>query len=119
MWLVDWYSDFEFYIVVKYCVKIYLVQLQNIEEFFYLFYYLFIDIILDGVLCFQNLIEVIEVWINFNKEEREVFVELFRISLKEIGENVYIYLIGKELFCIYLLVVFLYCVEDDFISVSG
>ncbi|XP_036113900.1 kelch repeat and BTB domain-containing protein 4 isoform X3 [Molossus molossus] len=119
MWLADRHSDPELYTAAKHCAKTHLAQLQGTEEFLHLPHHLLTDIISDGVPCSQNPTEAIEAWINFNKEEREAFAESLRTSLKEIGENVHIYLIGKESFRTHSLAVSLHCAEDDSISVSG
>uniref|UniRef100_A0A2K6FBV4 Kelch repeat and BTB domain containing 4 n=1 Tax=Propithecus coquereli TaxID=379532 RepID=A0A2K6FBV4_PROCO len=119
MWLADRHSDPELYTAAKHCAKTHLAQLQNTEEFLHLPHHLLTDIISDGVPCSQNPTEAIEAWINFNKEEREAFAESLRTSLKEIGENVHIYLIGKESSRTHSLAVSLHCAEDDSISVSG
>ncbi|XP_055280080.1 kelch repeat and BTB domain-containing protein 4 isoform X1 [Moschus berezovskii] len=119
MWLADRHSDPELYTAAKHCAKAHLAQLQSTEEFLHLPHHLLTDIISDGVPCSQNPTEAIEAWINFNKEEREAFSESLRTSLKEIGENVHIYLIGKESSRTHSLAVSLHCAEDDSISVSG
>lgn len=119
MWLADRHSDPELYTAAKHCAKAHLAQLQGTEEFLHLPHHLLTDIISDGVPCSQNPTEAIEAWINFNKEEREAFAESLRTSLKEIGENVHIYLIGKESSRTHSLAVSLHCAEDDSISVSG
>ncbi|XP_068049716.1 kelch repeat and BTB domain-containing protein 4 isoform X2 [Anomalospiza imberbis] len=95
------------------------VQLQETEEFLHLPLRLLTDILTDGVPCSQNPTVAIETWINFNKEERAGFSETLRSSLKVIGENVHIYLIGKESSRTHSLAVSLHCADDDSISVSG
>lgn len=119
MWLADRHSDPELYTAAKHCAKAHLAQLQDTEEFLHLPHHLLTDIISDGVPCSQNPTEAIEAWINFNKEERESFAESLKSSLKEIGENVHIYLIGKESSRTHSLAVSLHCAEDDSISVRG
>nr|AAF36172.1 HSPC252 [Homo sapiens] len=101
------------------CAKTPPGQFAEYREFLHLPTGLLTDIISDGVPCSQNPTEAIEAWINFNKEEREAFAESLRTSLKEIGENVHIYLIGKESSRTHSLAVSLHCAEDDSISVSG
>ncbi|XP_053115655.1 kelch repeat and BTB domain-containing protein 4 isoform X2 [Hemicordylus capensis] len=119
MWLADQHSDVELYTAAKHCAKSYLSQLQETEEFLHLPLRLLTDIISDGVPCSQNPKAAIETWINFNKEERAGFSEILQSSLKEIGENVHIYLIGKESSRTHSLAVSLHCAEDDSITVSG
>ncbi|XP_033003744.1 kelch repeat and BTB domain-containing protein 4 isoform X1 [Lacerta agilis] len=119
MWLADQHSDVELYTAAKHCAKSYLSQLQETEEFLHLPLRLLTDIVSDGVPCSQNPAAAIETWIGFNKEERAGFSEILRSSLKEIGENVHIYLIGKETSRTHSLAVSLHCADDDSISVSG
>ncbi|XP_074853335.1 kelch repeat and BTB domain-containing protein 4 isoform X1 [Carettochelys insculpta] len=119
MWLADQHSDMELYTAAKHCAKSHLSQLQDTEEFLHLPLRLLTDILTDGVPCSQNPTVAIETWINFNKEERAGFSEMLRSSLKEIGENVHIYLIGKESSRTHSLAVSLHCADDDSISVSG
>ncbi|XP_029438125.1 kelch repeat and BTB domain-containing protein 4 isoform X2 [Rhinatrema bivittatum] len=119
MWLADQHSDIPLYTAAKHCAKTHLSQLQDTEEFLNLPLRLLTDIITDGVPCSQNPTVAIETWINFNKEERERFSETLTSSLKEIGENVHIYLIGKEESRTHSIAVSLHCAEDDSISVCG
>ncbi|XP_072842179.1 kelch repeat and BTB domain-containing protein 4 isoform X2 [Pogona vitticeps] len=119
MWLADQHSDTELYTAAKHCAKSYLSQLKETEEFLHLPLRLLTDIVSDGVPCSQNPTAAIEAWIGFNKEERADFLEILRSSLKEIGENVHIYLIGKESSRTHSLAVSLHCADDDSISVSG
>ncbi|XP_015719929.1 kelch repeat and BTB domain-containing protein 4 [Excalfactoria chinensis] len=119
MWLADQHSDMELYTAAKHCAKSHLSQLQDTEEFLHLPLRLLTDILTDGVPCSQNPTAAIETWINFNKEERTGFSETLRSSLKVIGENVHIYLIGKESSRTHSLAVSLHCADDDSISVSG
>ncbi|KAF7699079.1 kelch repeat and BTB domain-containing protein 4 [Silurus meridionalis] len=119
MWLADRHSDQELYTAAKHCAKIHLVQLHQTDEFLNLPLQLLIDIIKDGVPSSQNPTVAIESWINHNKVEREEFADMLSDSLKEIGENVHIYLIGKEETRTHSLAVSLHCAEDDAISVSG
>lgn len=119
MWLADQHSDVELYTAAKHCAKSYLSQLQETEEFLHLPLRLMTDILSDGVPCSQNPTAAIETWISFNKEERTGFSEILRSSLKEIGENVHIYLIGKESSRTHSLAVSLHCADDNSISVSG
>ncbi|XP_060117437.1 kelch repeat and BTB domain-containing protein 4 [Heteronotia binoei] len=119
MWLADQHSDMELYAAAKHCAKSYLSQLQETEEFLHLPLRLLTDILTDGVPCSQNPTAAIETWINFNKEERSGFSEILQSSLKEIGENVHIYLIGKESSRTHSLAVSLHCGDDNSISVSG
>ncbi|XP_069479198.1 kelch repeat and BTB domain-containing protein 4 [Ambystoma mexicanum] len=119
MWLADQHSDHELYTAAKHCAKSHLAQLQDTEEFLNLPLRLLTDIITDGVPCSQNPNAAIKSWISFNKEEREAFSETLASSLKEIGENVHIYLIGKEEARTHSIAVSLHCAPDDSISVSG
>ncbi|XP_037110351.1 kelch repeat and BTB domain-containing protein 4 isoform X2 [Syngnathus acus] len=119
MWLADRHSDQELYTSAKHCAKIHLAQLHLTEEFLNLPLCLLLDIIKDGVPSSQNPTVAIESWINHNKVEREEFACILQENLKEIGENVHIYLIGKEDTRTHSLAVSLHCDEDDAISVSG
>ncbi|KAM3855890.1 kelch repeat and BTB domain-containing protein 4 isoform 1-T1 [Vipera latastei] len=119
MWLSDQHSDVELYTAAKHCAKSCLAQLQETEEFLHLPLRFLTDIVSDGVPCSQNPTAAIETWIDFSKEERAGFLELLQSSLKEIGENVHIYLIGKESSRTHSLAVSLHCADDDSISVSG
>ncbi|XP_015250640.1 PREDICTED: kelch repeat and BTB domain-containing protein 4 [Cyprinodon variegatus] len=119
MWLADRHSDQELYTAAKQCAKIHLAQLHQTEEYLNLPLCLLLDIIKDGVPSSQNPTTAIESWINHNKVEREEFSCLLQENLKEIGENVHIYLIGKEETRTHSLAVSLHCDEDDAISVSG
>uniref|UniRef100_A0A8D3ARZ0 Kelch repeat and BTB (POZ) domain containing 4 n=2 Tax=Scophthalmus maximus TaxID=52904 RepID=A0A8D3ARZ0_SCOMX len=119
MWLADRHSDQELYTAAKHCAKIHLTQLHQTEEFLNLPFCLLLDIIKDGVPSSQNPTLAIESWINHNKVEREKFSCVLHENLKEIGENVHIYLIGKEETRTHSLAVSLHCDEDDVISVSG
>lgn len=119
MWLADRHSDLELYTAAKHCAKIHLVQLHQTDEFLNLPLSLLLDIVKDGVLSSQNPTAAIDSWINHNKVEREEFSGLLQESLKEIDENVHIYLIGKEEARTHSLAVSLHCDEDDTISVSG
>ncbi|XP_005987011.1 kelch repeat and BTB domain-containing protein 4 [Latimeria chalumnae] len=119
MWLADQHSDQELYTAAKHCAKTHLSQLQETEEFLDLPLRLLTDIIKDGVPSSQNPTVAIETWIDHNKEERGGFSETLSSSLKVIGENVHIYLIGKEETRTHSLAVSLHCAEDDAISVSG
>ncbi|XP_044050495.1 kelch repeat and BTB domain-containing protein 4 [Siniperca chuatsi] len=119
MWLADRHSDQELYTAAKHCAKIHLTQLHLTEEFLNLPLCLLLDIIKDGVPSSQNPTVAIESWINHNKVEREEFSCILQENLKEIGENVHIYLIGKEESRTHSLAVSLHCDEDDAISVSG
>ncbi|KAJ8271524.1 hypothetical protein COCON_G00103830 [Conger conger] len=119
MWLADRHSDQELYTAAKHCAKVHLVQLHQTEEFLNLPLRLLTDIIKDGVPSSQNPTVAIDSWINYNKVERQEFLNILQDSLKEIGENVHIYLIGKEETRTHSLAVSLHCDEDDSISVSG
>ncbi|CAL1595741.1 unnamed protein product [Knipowitschia caucasica] len=119
MWLADRHSDQELYTAAKHCAKIHLVQLHQTEEFANLPLCLLLDIIKDGVPSSQNPTVAIESWINHNKVEREEFSSVLRENLKEIGEKVHIYLIGKEESRTHSVAVSLHCDQDDAISVSG
>ncbi|XP_072473645.1 kelch repeat and BTB domain-containing protein 4 isoform X1 [Notamacropus eugenii] len=119
MWLADRHSDPELYAAAKLCAQTHLARLRDTDEFLHLPHRLLADILQDGVPRSQNPSEAIETWVNFNKEERESFSESLRSSLKEIGENVHIYLIGKESSRTHSLAVSLRCAGDDSISVSG
>ncbi|XP_028304854.1 kelch repeat and BTB domain-containing protein 4 isoform X1 [Gouania willdenowi] len=119
MWLADRHSDQELYTAGKHCAKIHLAQLHHTEEFLNLPLCLLLDIIKDGVPSSQNPKVAIESWINHNKVEREEFSSILQENLKEIGENVHIYLIGKEETRTHSLAVSLHCDEDDAVSVSG
>lgn len=119
MWLADRHSDQELYTAAKHCAKIHLLQIHQMDEFLNLPLRLLIDIIKDGVPSSQNPTASIEAWINHNKVEREEFASVLQDNLKEIGENVHIYLIGKEETRTHSLAVSLHCDEDDVISVSG
>ncbi|XP_063800634.1 kelch repeat and BTB domain-containing protein 4 isoform X1 [Pseudophryne corroboree] len=119
MWLADQHSDTSLYTAAKHCTKTHLSQLCDTEEFLNLPLRLLTDIIADGVPCSQNPTIAIKNWINFNKEEREEYSAVLLSSLKEIGENVHIYLIGKEESRTHSIAVSLHCAQDDSISVSG
>ncbi|XP_048885945.1 kelch repeat and BTB domain-containing protein 4 [Brienomyrus brachyistius] len=119
MWLADTHSDQELYTAAKHCAKIHLVQLHQSEEFLNLPLRLLMDIIKDGVPTSQNPTGAIDSWINHNRVERQEFSNMLLDSLKEIGENVHIYLIGKEETRTHSLAVSLHCDEDDSISVCG
>uniref|UniRef100_A0A3P9KGB7 Kelch repeat and BTB (POZ) domain containing 4 n=1 Tax=Oryzias latipes TaxID=8090 RepID=A0A3P9KGB7_ORYLA len=119
MWLADRHSDQELYTAAKHCAKIHLAQLHQTEEFLNLPFCLLLDIIKDGVPSSQNPTVAIDAWINHNKVEREEFSCILKENLKEIGENVHIYLIGKEETRTHSLAVSLHCDENDAISVSG
>ncbi|KAG7467967.1 hypothetical protein MATL_G00137860 [Megalops atlanticus] len=119
MWLADRHSDQELYTAAKHCAKIHLVQLHQTEEFLNLPLRLLMDIIKDGVPSSQNPTMAIDSWINHNKIERQEFSNMLQDGLKEIGENVHIYLIGKEETRTHSLAMSLHCDEDDTISVSG
>lgn len=119
MWLADRHCDQELYTAAKHCAKIHLPQLCHTEEFLNLPLRLLTDIIKDGVPSSQNPKAAIEAWISHNRVEREEFASLLQENLKEIGENVHIYLIGKEETRTHSLAVSLHCDEDDVISVSG
>ncbi|KAJ8412871.1 hypothetical protein AAFF_G00104530 [Aldrovandia affinis] len=119
MWLADRHSDQELYTSAKHCAKIHLLQLRQTEEFLNLPLRLLMDIIKDGVPSSQHPTVAIDSWINFNKVERQEFFNMLQDGLKEIGENVHIYLIGKEEARTHSLAVSLHCDEDDAVSVSG
>ncbi|XP_038620875.1 kelch repeat and BTB domain-containing protein 4 isoform X2 [Tachyglossus aculeatus] len=119
MWLADRHSDADLYAAAARCAKAHLARLRDADEFLHLPRRLLSDIISDGVPCSQNPTEAIETWINFNKEEREIFSESLRANLKEVGETAHIYLIGKESSRTHSLAVSLRCAEDDSLSVSG
>ncbi|XP_033998025.1 kelch repeat and BTB domain-containing protein 4 [Trematomus bernacchii] len=119
MWLADRHSDQELYTAAKHCAKIHLAQLHQTEEFLNLPLCLLLDILKDGVPSSQNPKVAIDSWINNNKVEREEFSCILQENLKEIGEDVHIYLIGKEEARTHSLAVSLHCDEDDSISVSG
>ncbi|XP_077142806.1 kelch repeat and BTB domain-containing protein 4 isoform X1 [Ranitomeya variabilis] len=119
MWLADQHSDTSLYTAAKHCAKTHLSQLCDSEEFLNLPLRLLTDILGDGVPCSQNPSAAIKSWIHYNKEEREGFSEVLISSLKEIGENVHIYLIGKEESRTHSIAVSLHCAQDDSISVSG
>ncbi|XP_069821926.1 kelch repeat and BTB domain-containing protein 4 isoform X1 [Dendropsophus ebraccatus] len=119
MWLADQHSDTSLYTAAKHCAKTHLSQLCDTDEFLNLPLRLLTDIIADGVPCSQNPTAAIKNWIHFNKEEREEFSEMLLSSLKEIGENVHIYLIGKEESRTHSIAISLHCAQDDSISVSG
>ncbi|XP_053741746.1 kelch repeat and BTB domain-containing protein 4 [Synchiropus splendidus] len=119
MWLADRHSDQELYTAAKQCAKIHLAQLYQTDEYLNLPFRLLLDILKDGVPSSQNPTAAIETWTNFNKVERERFSCILQENLKEIGENVHIYLIGKEEMRTHSLAVSLHCDEDDAISVSG
>ncbi|XP_048401476.1 kelch repeat and BTB domain-containing protein 4 [Stegostoma tigrinum] len=118
MWLADQHSDLKLYTAAKQCAKTHLSQLHKTEDFVKLPVRLFTDIIKDGVPSSQKPAKAIETWIDHNKEERAQYSENLTSSLKEIGEIVHIYLIGKEDTRTHSLAVSLHC-DDDAISVSG
>ncbi|XP_043938673.1 kelch repeat and BTB domain-containing protein 4 [Protopterus annectens] len=119
LFLADQHSDQELYTAAKHCAKMHLSQLLETEEFLSLPVRLLTDIVKDGVPSSQNPSLAIEAWISHNKEEREEFSDTLAANLKEIGENIHIYLIGQEDTRTYSLAISLYCTDDDGISVSG
>ncbi|KAG9475809.1 hypothetical protein GDO78_003951 [Eleutherodactylus coqui] len=119
MWLADQHSDDTLYNAAKHCAKIHLAELDGTEEFLNMPVRFLTDILADGVPCSQNPTNVIRNWIHYNREEREEFSETLHSALKEIGEKVHIYLIGKEESRTHSIAVSLHCAQDDSITVRG
>ncbi|XP_074086738.1 kelch repeat and BTB domain-containing protein 4 [Macrotis lagotis] len=119
LWLADRHSDAPLYAAAQLCARTHLARLRHTDDFLQLPRRLLCELLRGGVPRSQSPAEAIDAWVGFDEEERRGAAEALRASVQELGENVHIYLIGKESARTHSLAVSLRCAGDDSISVSG